>query len=141
MARVRAEVRACVPQGMSVLDYRILRSIAHGRTRISDIAAHVGVSQPSMSRSIDALVKRGFIEREAGSLDRRMSALKLTKKGRDFFKEIDDKATERIYGIIKGIETAEVKSISAGLDTLEKILPPKCRLYASERLKDGRHGK
>jgi DNA-binding MarR family transcriptional regulator len=110
-----------VPDGLSIPNFRIMRSIVRGRTLVSGIARHHGVSQPSMSRSVDALVKQGFIERSREASDRRQAPLKLTKKGGLLMNKVIRSAENRLSRRIKNLDAASRKGLLTGLDSLEKF--------------------
>ena len=49
---------------------------------LSDVAEHIGLTLPTMSRLIDGLVERGMLVRKSRSADRRCMTLALTPRGR-----------------------------------------------------------
>lgn len=137
MARIRNEMRSCIPRELSVADFRILGSIVRGKTLVSDIAKYHGVSQPSMSRSVEGLVKSGFIERSRESSDRRRSPLKLTSRGTALFYKITE-ATE--YSLSKQISALDYESrevLLHGLIQLEKLFFPEHSI-ASQAIEKGK---
>lgn len=121
MARVRTEMRSCIPGDLSVPHFRILSSIVRGKTLVNEIAQHHGVSQPSMSRSIDNLVKRGLIERSHESVDRRQTPLRLTKKGSALFHRIKAATENRLSQKVLTMDSASRNALLQGLDELEKL--------------------
>jgi DNA-binding MarR family transcriptional regulator len=52
-------------------------------TTLNDVAKVVGRGAPAVSRSVDALVRAGLVERTQDSNNRRRLALRLTQSGRD----------------------------------------------------------
>src|SRR4051794_6200624 len=50
---------------------------------LNDVAKVIGRGAPAVSRSVDALVRAGFVERTQDPGNRRRLALKLTQAGRD----------------------------------------------------------
>jgi DNA-binding MarR family transcriptional regulator len=61
-----------------------------------------GLSLPTLSRAIDALVQRGHVKREEDADDRRVKRLRLTAKGR---KTIDRLIEIRVAGLEAVLET------------------------------------
>jgi DNA-binding MarR family transcriptional regulator len=55
---------------------------------VSDLAPEFGVTIPAISRTIDALEKKGFVKRKRETKDRRRVSLCITSKGRDFVERI-----------------------------------------------------
>lgn len=50
---------------------------------LNDVAKAIGRGAPAVSRSVDALVRSGMVERTQDPNNRRRLALRLTQKGRD----------------------------------------------------------
>src|SRR3954463_592831 len=63
---------------------KLLSSIASKEpTTLNDVAKAIGRGAPAVSRSVDALVRAGFVERTQDPRNRRRLALRLTQAGRD----------------------------------------------------------
>src|ERR1044072_2621067 len=50
---------------------------------VKDVAGRLGLSLPAMSRALDSLVQRGFVERRESDRDRRARLVRLLSPGRD----------------------------------------------------------
>ena len=82
MRTLRTEMRACRAIPLSVPQFRALYFISrHPDTSLSDVATHVGVALPSMSRLVDGLVERKLVIRRGHAGDRRRLTLQLTGRG------------------------------------------------------------
>ena len=121
MARLRMEMRSSVPPDLSVPHFRILGSVIRGKTLVNEIAQHHGVSQPSMSRSVNSLVKRGLIERSRKSADRRQTPLRLTKKGTALFRKIKMATENRLSQKVMTMDSKSRNALLQGLAELEKL--------------------
>lgn len=137
MARIRLEMRSCIPRELSVPDFRILASIVRGKNLVSDIARHHGVSQPSMSRSVDGLVKSGLIERSRESADRRQAPLKLTSKGTTLFRKITIAAEHNLSKKVSLLDYKSRRALLDGMIQLEKLFSLEHKT-ASEAIKKGK---
>ena len=71
-------------QGLSMREYDVLYTLSKRDTpvRIGELHRNVLLSQPALSRMVDRLVERGFIERCADLSDGRGVRLSLTDAGR-----------------------------------------------------------
>lgn len=49
---------------------------------MSELARHRGVSLPTISKSVEMLVRHGWVERELDHTDRRQTLVRLTARGR-----------------------------------------------------------
>ena len=64
---------------------------ADGEERsVKALAQSLGVSLPAMSRAVDGLFERGFVEREEAVEDRRMKCVRLTASGRTVPRALSD---------------------------------------------------
>ena len=83
MQFIRTHLRGVRGQDLSVPQIRTLSFINRNvRPSLSVTAYHLGLSLPGMSRLIDALVRKGLVNRTACPNDRRHIRLELTPKGR-----------------------------------------------------------
>ena len=64
--------------------------IAHGTSpSVKELSASLGCSLANSSRAVDALVRRGLLERREDEADRRVKRLTITPAGRDAIARID----------------------------------------------------
>ncbi|MGN6590948.1 MAG: MarR family winged helix-turn-helix transcriptional regulator [Sphingomicrobium sp.] len=87
-ARFTAVVHAWVVEGPRERTERAQRKLlsavsANEPATLNDVAKAVGRGAPAVSRSIDALVRTGLVERTQDPNNRRRLALRLTKQGRE----------------------------------------------------------
>jgi DNA-binding MarR family transcriptional regulator len=77
-------------QDLSLREYDVLYTLSKCREplRIGELHRHVLLSQPALSRLVDRLVERGFVERRADRADARGVRLSLTDAGRDRQRQI-----------------------------------------------------
>ena len=69
------------PAPLSLADYRMLTAVAGGEARASRLARRLAVGKPSVSASVDSLVRRGLLERRGRSTDQRAIELRITAEG------------------------------------------------------------
>ena len=58
--------------------------------RVKEIAAHLGVSQPSATDSIAALERKGLVQKSVAADDARAAGVRITELGRDVLKAIEE---------------------------------------------------
>ena len=56
---------------------------------VKDVSDRLGLSLPAMSRALDGLVQRGFVERRESDRDRRAKLVRLLPAGRDALDTIE----------------------------------------------------
>jgi DNA-binding MarR family transcriptional regulator len=89
---------------------------------VSELADQLKVSLPSMSKTVTALVKRGWVERARSQEDRRVVQLHLTDDGRAVLGKMRDLADNAIAKILSSLSQEERQLLSAGLDALYRAL-------------------
>jgi len=82
MRSIRAEMRTHRGLELSVPQFRILNYVHRAApVSLSDVADHMGLTLPSASKAIDALVARKLIRRTQDTEDRRRVVITLTPLG------------------------------------------------------------
>jgi DNA-binding MarR family transcriptional regulator len=99
---------------------KLLSAIAKNEpTTLNDVAKAIGRGAPAVSRSVDALVRSGFVERTQDPDNRRRLALRLTQAGRD-------QMTKRIAGgpALRGklerLAHSELRALERAIEILER---------------------
>jgi DNA-binding MarR family transcriptional regulator len=99
---------------------KLLSSIASKEpATLNDVAKVVGRGAPAVSRSVDALVRAGLVERTQDPNNRRRLALRLTREGRD-------RLSERIPGgaslkaKLERLAHSELRAIERAIEILER---------------------
>ncbi|MFH1018103.1 MAG: MarR family transcriptional regulator [Pseudomonadota bacterium] len=121
MHKIVVRIRTSQKRGMTFPQFRILGGIAHGLKHVMEMATLHGVSQPAMSKMVNGLVKRGFVERLPRGGDRRKIELALTRKGRRAFlgtrKGVEMQLEHRISNLTPG----EKSDLARGLAQLRNL--------------------
>ena len=87
MRTMRTEMRGHRTVLLSVPQFRALNFVDHHpEASLSEMAVHIGVTLPSMSRLVDGLVERKLVIRQGHAEDRRRLTLSLTRHGRSLLR-------------------------------------------------------
>jgi DNA-binding MarR family transcriptional regulator len=87
MRTIRAQLRSHRSTDISVPQFRAMGYInRNDGASLSDLANHIGLTLPSMSKLVDGLVGRKLVRRVSHSRDRRRICLSLTPSGREELK-------------------------------------------------------
>ena len=107
---------------ISITQMKTLHVLADGGSEVSvkELSDRLGLSLPGASRIVDALMRRGWLERREDPDDRRMKRIGITDAGRE---------------IIERIETARL----VGLEQYADSLTPEQRTRLSAALSDLPH--
>jgi len=92
MRGVAAELRQTAAKPLAPGQMSTLMKIADGPCTLSRLAKHQAVSLPTVSRSVDMLVRRGLVERWIDKTDRRQTLVRLTQDGRDALADVGRRA-------------------------------------------------
>ena len=122
MHAVRAEMRSRRSPEMSVPQFRALAFINRNPgASLSDLADHIGLSLPSASKLVDALVKRGLVRRQESARDRRCVELLLTPAGDTILKAARRDTQRHFSSLLAPLSPEELSEILQALQTLRPI--------------------
>ena len=97
---------------------------AGGPMRLNDLAERMGISAPTASRAIDALVSLGLVDRLQDPDDRRALRLGLTSSGHARASERETRVATAFAPALASLSTAERKQLIALLARLVSQLGP-----------------
>jgi DNA-binding MarR family transcriptional regulator len=107
--------------GLTITQIKLLHHLeeaAHELT-FKEAAELVLLSLPAISRTVDDLVRRGFVERHEDAEDRRMKRVRLTDAGRSASRRLN---AARLNGLQRFTETLTETERSELAAALEKLL-------------------
>ncbi|MCU1415549.1 MAG: hypothetical protein JWN80_2889 [Microbacteriaceae bacterium] len=109
---VRALVRASrllerASETLSLADYRVLSAIVEGEARASRLASRLAVGKPTISATVDSLVRRGLLRKAVVAGDGRAAELALTAEGESTFAAAESAMVERLEILCAGIPDSE----------------------------------
>jgi len=122
---IRREMRSDLPMDVSLPQFRVLAYLAHHEgASLSDLADHIGLTLPSMSKAVDALVKRDFVKREASPDDRRRVTLCLTPGGLQAFHAAADATQARVAEMLASLTGKQRSKIAKAMRVLRTVFAP-----------------
>jgi DNA-binding MarR family transcriptional regulator len=86
--------------------------------QVSDLAEHFGVSVPSMSRAVDALVKKKLVTRVEDPSDRRVRRVAITAKGKQLVDTLLLVRQAGLEAFAETLSTAQRRKLDAAVDAL-----------------------
>src|SRR5690242_4367545 len=86
--------------------------------QVSDLAERFGVSVPSMSRAVDALVKAKLANRVEDPDDRRVRRVKITAKGRELVAKIVTVRMTGIEAFVSTLSSTQRRKLDAAVESL-----------------------
>lgn len=85
---------------------------------LNQVAKTVGRGAPAVSRSVDALVRVGLVERAADPDNRRRLAMRLTQAGRDVLQQPSESGA--LASKLERLAPSEVRAIERAVEILER---------------------
>ena len=86
---------------------------------LNQVATALGRGAPAVSRSVDALVRAGFIERSADPDNRRRLAMRLTDIGRSAV-QAPPKSGYALLARLERLAPSELRAVERALEILER---------------------
>ncbi|WP_144461896.1 MarR family winged helix-turn-helix transcriptional regulator [Siminovitchia fortis] len=106
-------------QELSLEQFTLIRMVyRNGPIRASELADLLFVHRSAITVRVDKLVKKGLLERERDEGDRRNVYLRVSEKGKEFYRTLEGKINEFVEAIIRDIPKGEMENF---LNVFEKI--------------------
>lgn len=111
-----------VADAHSIIHIRTLHMLMDGPKTFKQLCAFRGVAPPTLSKSIDAMVKRGWLERTAHPDDKRQVLLQSTAAGEQHFSEVTAAISEHLSRSLQSLNSEERNLIASALRLLKQAL-------------------
>jgi DNA-binding MarR family transcriptional regulator len=117
------QLRVIEESGLSITQCKALLELGGlGQTseawQVGDLAELFGVSVPSMSRAVDALVKKGLATRLEDPDDRRVRQVRITARGKDLVETLVAVRQSGIESFAATLNAAQRRKLDAAVDSL-----------------------
>ena len=117
---VRTQVRPLA--GLSLPQFIMLRALRHGPLSAGTLAQRFGVSRPTITRTVDGLVKKNLIERQVDTEDRRVAMISLTVAGRILHEATEAAAEHQLASLLKHLAPERLEGVIGALSDLIDVL-------------------
>jgi DNA-binding MarR family transcriptional regulator len=101
--------------------YRILRALSSRDCSVSELAQHQDVSLPSMSETVQTLVERGWLDREASVEDRRVNQVRITRKGQQVLTKEQKRLVGWMASRLDSLKPGELLQVEQSLGLLLEL--------------------
>ncbi|MDQ1432911.1 MAG: hypothetical protein QOF40_3513 [Actinomycetota bacterium] len=134
LARVaRVLERACTD--LTLAQYRLMAMIAGGAERASHLAGELALTKPTVSATLDTLVERGLVERQAVDGDRRATRLSVSAPGAAALLRAESSMREHLDDVLARVD--DPAALRRSLAQLAAALDQRRNERRNER-RDGR---
>ena len=122
---VKQRLRGIDPSQIELGDSQMwaLRLLAEGRQVTSDLAHHLNVTTPTMTRIVDGLVKKGFVERRHDPEDRRRIYLEVTGEGSECARKGHEQFRATLADYLSPLTNEQLADIMRAFAHLQSLLP------------------
>lgn len=111
------------PYGISVPQYFVLRELWHEPVATQrELAQRVGVAEPAMVATVDALEALGLVVRERSTRDRRKTHITLTERGSALRTTLLGRAADVLERALAGVSDAEIALVRRILQQIKANL-------------------
>jgi DNA-binding MarR family transcriptional regulator len=107
---------------------------------VKALAESRGVSLPAMSRAVDGLYERGFVDRQEDRIDRRMKRVQLTQAGRATTNTLAEGRLVGIRSFLSSLSEQEAAALARALEAILQRRPDIAELRPA-RTAPGKKGK
>jgi DNA-binding MarR family transcriptional regulator len=125
MRAIRAQMRgnpANLLVNLSEAQFRTLMFLQrHEGASLSEVAAHLGLTLPSMSKQMDSLVARGVVARRTDPNDRRRVILTLTVQGRGTLASVREVAQAHLAEMLAVLTPSRRATIVEAMRALRQV--------------------
>lgn len=125
---IRVEMRRGRGSDISIPQFRTLGFIQRNPdSSLSNLAEHLGLTLPSVSKLVDGLVKQKLVTRRESTADRRMLTLVLTKAGASIVDSARADAQANLAQKLGGFSIDELETIYQAMKLLRPIFSSQSR--------------
>ncbi|MHA2207460.1 MAG: bifunctional helix-turn-helix transcriptional regulator/GNAT family N-acetyltransferase [Candidatus Thorarchaeota archaeon] len=107
----------------SLIQARIIFELAQQKETIStNLVKELDIDPAYLSRILSTFEKEGFIEKVRSEKDSRQRILRLTAKGRESYKELNERASEEIRDMLSKISSEDQSRFLSATSAIQDIL-------------------
>jgi DNA-binding MarR family transcriptional regulator len=122
MRSIRSEMRSHRGHDLSVPQFRTLTFVNRNpEGSLSELADHLGLTLPSVSKLVDGLVTQKLITRRESTADRRRLTLSLTKDGDDILRIARQATQDHLKDVLRELSADELSTILRAMTLLQPL--------------------
>lgn len=101
----------------------VLYSLTRGRLLTSELARTFNVTMPTITRAVETLVEKGYVERQPDADDRRRIYLRLTEKGAEISDYAHAQFRSAISSFLSPLGDEQLRDITLACSHIATLLP------------------
>ena len=108
------------PYGLTVEQFQVMRSLEGGRGMVqNEICEVVAKSPANMTRILDRLEKKGYLERRGNPEDRRSSLVFLMEEGIQLMDRVKSEISDFEDKVTRGLTDGQLQDLKDGLKKIQ----------------------
>jgi MarR family transcriptional regulator, transcriptional regulator for hemolysin len=112
--------------GLSRASWLTIAAVARSAAKTqTELAASLGVEQPTMVPMLDRLVEQGYLMRVASASDRRVKRIVLTQRGQEMYSQLRGVVDRFLQELLCDIGKEQVEAATAFLECLHATIETK----------------
>jgi DNA-binding MarR family transcriptional regulator len=111
-------------QPIELTQWATLRRISRSPCTMSTLARHKGVGLPTISKSVEMLVRKGWVDRWIDKTDRRQTLVRLTAEGRKVLADSRAHLEELLDQRLSVLSVSEREALAAQCQRVREALSP-----------------
>lgn len=121
MDAIRLGMRSQLAGGLSVPQFRCLNFIDRcPDCSLGEVAAFLGITMPTISATVDRLVRAGHVQAATAAEDRRRARLNISDAGKALLEQVRADARAELAATLAQRPPDDLRAISAGLAALKR---------------------
>jgi DNA-binding MarR family transcriptional regulator len=108
--------------GISRSEASLLARLEGGPERITTLAEHEGLAQPTITRVVEQLEKYGWVRRERAPEDRRVVLVSLTTDGRGALREFRARYRPLMVACLAVLPDEQVEALEGATDAMAALV-------------------
>lgn len=118
IARLQDEALEDLEIPLTLRQYRVLSRVDQGHATLTILARLARRTSASLSETIDGLVRRGLLDRQAGKDDRRVVMLAITEKGKKALTIAEERLAALANDLMASLPQRSAKDLLRHLEVL-----------------------
>lgn len=112
-----ADLAGDASEEITVPQFQALKHIAlHGQCTVGQLAQGLSISQPAATMLVDRMAKRGLVDRQPGSSDRRRADVSLTQRAVALLERIDNERADRLGRTLSLMKETERRQFAQSME-------------------------
>ena len=122
MRPLRTQMRSHRAAGLSVPQFRSLCFVErYDGSSLSAVAEHLDLSLPTVSRMVNGLVERGYMQRRSSEDDRRHVSLSLRPRGQAVMQQARTATQNFLMEKLRHLTAAQRQALVTAMDALREV--------------------